>query len=185
MNVVIFLSLAFGLSEFALVLFKRTKTGIVKARGDKGSLLLLWLIMISCITTGFFKAKYGDWTPINFVLALIGVLVYAIGLIIRWKAILQLKQRFTVDVSINIWHTLETQGLYRHLRHPSYLGLLLIIAGLALAMNSLISFTIVVVPVFSGLIYRIYVEEKLLEREFGEKYLTYKAERKKIIPFIF
>jgi protein-S-isoprenylcysteine O-methyltransferase Ste14 len=61
---------------------------------------------------------------------------------------------------------------------------MLILGGLALAMNSLISFIIVVIPVFVGLNYRIFIEEKLLVDEFGEEYTDFKAKRKKIIPFI-
>jgi len=145
----------------------------------------LWLVMIFCITAGFFNAKYNRWVPLNYFLALSGILSYISGLIIRWISIMQLKQRFTVDVAINRHHLLETGGLYRYLRHPSYLGLLLIIIGLSLAMSSLISFIIVVVPVFLVLNYRIRIEEELLEREFGEKYCSYKASRKKMIPFVF
>jgi len=185
MSIIIYLSYAFGLSELALVIFKRTKSGTVKTRNDKGSLILLWLIMICCITTGFFKAKYSDWAPVNYILAVSGILAYISGLAIRWLCIMQLKQRFTVDVAINRQHILETEGLYKYLRHPSYLGLLLIIVGLALAMNSIISFIIVVFPVLLALNYRIRIEEKLLEREFGKEYINYSSTRKRIIPFVY
>jgi protein-S-isoprenylcysteine O-methyltransferase Ste14 len=97
---------------------------------------------------------------------------------------MQLKKRFTVNVAINREHVLETEGLFKYIRHPSYAGLMLILGGLALAMNSLISFIIVVIPVFVGLNYRIFIEEKLLVDEFGEEYTDFKAKRKKIIPFI-
>lgn len=185
MNIIIYLSFVFGLSELALVLFKRSESRSVKTRYDKGSLILLWVIMISCITAGFFMAKYSEWIPINYILALTGIVLYISGLIIRWISIIQLKKRFTVDVVINRGHILETGGLYKHIRHPSYLGLLLILAGLSLAMNSLISFIIVIVPVFMGLNYRIFVEEKLLDAEFGEEYVNFRSTRKKIIPYIF
>jgi protein-S-isoprenylcysteine O-methyltransferase Ste14 len=184
MSVIIYLSFVFGLSELALVLFKRSKSDTVKTRSDKGSLILLWVIMISCITAGFFNAKYNQWYPINYTLALTGIVLYIAGLIIRWLSIIQLKKRFTVNVAINREHFLETAGLYKQLRHPSYLGLMLILLGLSLAMNSLISFIIVIVPVFLGLNYRIFIEERLLKAEFGEEYVNFRAARKKIIPFV-
>jgi protein-S-isoprenylcysteine O-methyltransferase Ste14 len=184
MSVIIYLSFVFGLSELVLVFFKRSKSGIVKTRSDKGSLILLWFIMISCITAGFFNAKYSQWDPINCTIALAGIILYIIGLIIRWLSIMQLKRRFTVNVAINRDHVLETGGLYKYVRHPSYLGLMLILTGLSLAMNSMISFMIVIFPVFLGLNYRIFVEERLLEDEFGEEYVNFRATRKKIIPFI-
>ncbi len=185
MNIIIYLSFVFGLSELGLVLFKRAKSGTVKTKYDKGSLILLWVIMISCITAGFFKAKYSNWIPINYILALTGILLYISGLIIRWMSIIKLKKRFTVNVAINRGHVLETGGLYKYIRHPSYLGLLLILAGLSLAMNSLISFIIIIVPVFLALNYRIFIEEKMLEAEFGEEYANFRSTRKKIIPYVF
>jgi protein-S-isoprenylcysteine O-methyltransferase Ste14 len=184
MNIVLYLSLVFGFSELALLFFKRSKSGLVKTRSDNGSLILLWFLMISCITAGFFNAKYNQWDPLNYALALAGILLYITGLIIRWMLIRQLKKRFTVNVAINREHVLETGGLFKYIRHPSYAGLMLILSGLGLAMNSLISFIIVVIPVFLGLNYRIFIEEKLLGLEFGEEYADFKAKRKKIIPFI-
>jgi protein-S-isoprenylcysteine O-methyltransferase Ste14 len=185
MKIIIYLSFAFGISEIALVIFKHSKSESVKTRKDRGSLLILWLIMISSLTAGFFLADYNRWNPINYILASAGIVLFISGLIIRWSSIIQLKQRFTVNVAINKEHSLETNGLYRYLRHPSYLGLLLILAGLSLPMNSLISFIIVIVPVFLGLSYRISVEEKLLESEFGDEYLEFRSNRKKIIPFVY
>ncbi len=185
MRAVIYLSFAFGISELALVLFRRARTGLVKTRGDRGSLIIMWIAMISCITAGFFLAKYSRWLAINYVFAAAGIMLYIFGLIIRWLSIIRLKQRFTVDVAVNREHHLETGGLYRYLRHPSYSGLLLIITGLSLAMNSLISLIVVVVPVFFSISYRIIVEERLLVREFGQSYINFCATRKRIIPFIY
>ena len=185
MKEIVLLSYLFGFSEIALLIFKRSKSSVVKTKSDRGSLLLLWILMITCIASGFFKAKYSDWTGINYLLAALGVVLYLAGIYIRWRSIIQLKQRFTVNVGINKIHTLETGGMYKHLRHPSYSGLLLILTGLSMAMNTLISFCIVVIPVFLGLIYRIYVEERLLTGEFGDEYKNFMATRKKIIPYIF
>ncbi|HKK41927.1 MAG TPA: isoprenylcysteine carboxylmethyltransferase family protein [Bacteroidales bacterium] len=185
MQTIIYLSVLFGVSELALTLFKHTKTGSVKVKDDKGSLVVLWILMISCITIGFNTANYSEWSFTNYVLASAGVSIYLAGLVIRWKSIVQLKKRFTVNVAVNKVHKLETEGMYRYLRHPSYSGLLLILAGLGLAMNSYISFFVVLVPVFLGLNYRISVEENLLAAEFGNEYDTFRASRKKIIPFIY
>jgi protein-S-isoprenylcysteine O-methyltransferase Ste14 len=185
MKIIIFLSFAFGLSELALVLFKHSRSGNVKTRKDKGSLILLWSIITFSLTAGFFLANYDPWRSINYLLASLGIVLYVSGLLIRWISIIKLKQRFTVNVTVIREHKLETEGLYRYLRHPSYLGLILIMAGLALGMNSFISFIIVVAPIFLGLQYRISVEEKLLESEFGDEYTQFKSTRKRIIPFLF
>jgi protein-S-isoprenylcysteine O-methyltransferase Ste14 len=90
-----------------------------------------------------------------------------------------------VDVAINSAHELKTNGLYKIIRHPSYLGLLLIMTGEAISMASLISFAVVFLPVCIAVIYRIHVEEQLLKEAFGEKYSIYKLNTKIIIPFIY
>jgi protein-S-isoprenylcysteine O-methyltransferase Ste14 len=168
-----------------LVLFKRSKQKSVKMKRDRGSLLILWIIIAVCLTAGFWLAKYDSWQLTNYIIASLGILLFIFGLIIRWLAIIQLKRAFTVNVVINRGHELKTDGLYGMVRHPSYLGLLLIMTGLSLGMNSLLSILLVTIPVFAALLYRIYVEEKILEEEFGVQYRDYIKEIKKIIPYIY
>ena len=107
------------------------------------------------------------------------------GIIIRWVAIIQLGKSFTVDVAITEVARIKTDGLYKQVRHPSYLGLLLIIIGFSATMNSLYSFFILVVPVFLAITYRISIEERVLIDEFGESYIRYMAKTKKIIPGVY
>jgi protein-S-isoprenylcysteine O-methyltransferase Ste14 len=67
----------------------------------------------------------------------------------------------------------------------SELILLLIMTGEAIVMNTLISFIVVFFPVCIAIMYRIRVEEKLLEKEFGEVYRLYRQKTKSIIPYIY
>jgi protein-S-isoprenylcysteine O-methyltransferase Ste14 len=167
------------------MLSKRTKKTTASKRGDKGSLLILWLSVMIPLTAGFFIINYGigNFTGIYYFYA--GIIIFAAGMIIRWTAILQLKKSFTVDVSVNKEQLLKTDGLYKRIRHPSYLGLILILAGLSVSMCNYISFLVIVIPIFFSVLYRIGVEEKLLSEEFGDTYERYKADTKKIIPGIF
>ncbi len=90
-----------------------------------------------------------------------------------------------MDVAINQVHQLKTDGLFKIVRHPSYLGLLMILSGFSLSMNTIISFMVVTLPVFLVIIYRIKVEENLLVETFGEEYIKYSGSTKKIIPFVY
>ena len=92
---------------------------------------------------------------------------------------------FTVDVAISKSHILKTNGMYQLVRHPSYLGLMLIIAGLAVLLNNWLSIIIIVIPISIVLNYRMLVEEKALTGEFGDQYLGYMQKVKRIIPFIY
>jgi protein-S-isoprenylcysteine O-methyltransferase Ste14 len=71
---------------------------------------------------------------------------------------------------------LVTGGLYSFTRNPMYLGMLLILAGVALLFGSVS--TLLPIPVFAWMIQRNFIlgEERFLEEIFGEQYLGYKRQ---------
>ncbi len=185
MKYLILLSVIFFTSEFLLMLVKRSNKSDSKHRKDRGSLILLWITISLCFTFGFMFTNHRVWDFLNYILFSIGLFLIIIGLIIRWASILQLKKAFTVDVAIGTEQKLKTDGLYKVIRHPSYLGLLLIMVGFSIAMNSLISILLVTIPMFLAIHYRIIVEEKALTVGFGEAYKSYKTKTKRLIPWIY
>jgi protein-S-isoprenylcysteine O-methyltransferase Ste14 len=180
MRPIIYLSLAYAFSEFMLMLIKRSRGELVKTRKDRGSLIFLWMMIASGFTCGFILSKPASqfWTGFGF-----GFIV--LGLVIRWIAIMQLGNSFTVDVAINNNANLKTDGIYERIRHPSYLGMLLVVAGFGATMNNIFSLLVLVIPVFLAVVYRISVEERVLINEFGNSYLKYIESTKKLIPGIF
>ena len=169
----------------ALSLIKHSRKKTVKNRHDKGSMILLWLMISLCLTAGFFIAGPRRWTHTSGMIAMAGYVVIAAGAIIRWRAILQLSIAFTVDVAVSEGQKLKTDGLYKKVRHPSYLGLLLILTGLSVAMSSPWSVAVVVIPMILTISYRINVEEKLLSDEFGEAYARYRSRSWRLLPGIY
>jgi protein-S-isoprenylcysteine O-methyltransferase Ste14 len=180
MRLFIYLSFAYAFSEFALMLIKRSKDDSVKVRNDRGSLIFLWVTITGGFVGGFFLSNPPDQFWSGF-----GIPFIIGGLVIRWIAILQLGSSFTVDVAINSASQLKTDGIYERIRHPSYSGILLVVVGFASTMNSLYSFLVLVVPVFAAVVYRVSIEESLLKKEFGDRYLKYSLETKKLIPWIY
>jgi len=172
-------------SEIILTVIKRSKLDEVKKKNDKGSLILFWVIIPLSITAGFFLAYHGVWTHRHIIIALAGMGICLAGFVIRWISIIQLSREFSVNVVVKTGHVLKTKGMYKYIRHPSYLGELLIVAGISIGMNSVLSFIVVTLPVLMVLLYRIGVEEKLLEEEFGKEYTDYKNSTKKILFFIY
>ncbi len=177
---IVYLSVAYAFSEFVLMLIKHSKIKAVKMRNDRGSMILIWCAISFGITGGFFLSE-----SVNDFWAGFGLVFIIAGIIIRWISIIQLGKSFTVDVAITDASKLKTDGLYEKVRHPSYLGLLLIIIGFSLTMYSFYSFLVLVVPVFLAISYRISVEEKVLMNEFGDSYNKYKTATKRIIPGIY
>lgn len=180
-----YFSILFFLSEFVLMIVKRSKKSGTKIKNDKKSLILLWITIPLSLTIGFFAANHQEWNTLNHALAIFGLSVFIIGIIIRWISIIQLNKEFTVDVTILKNHNLKTDGMYKNLRHPSYLGLLLICFGLSISMNSILSFIVITIPLLLALSYRIKTEENILIKQFGEVYKDYMIKTYKIIPKIY
>ncbi|MFQ5712267.1 MAG: methyltransferase family protein [Candidatus Geothermarchaeales archaeon] len=70
------------------------------------------------------------------------------------------------------------------MRHPAYLGSLLLSPGIPLIFSSFYGFLLIlwIIPCF---LYRIRIEESMLLEKFGDEYREYMKETKKIIPFIY
>ena len=180
------ITIAFGLSEVLLAVAKRSRNTQVKNKADKNSMLMLWLCIVGGLVLGGFTPGFIKLAlPATQWVQKAGIIVVLIGFIIRWVAILQLGKMFTVDVSISSGHHLKTNGLYSVVRHPSYLGLLLILLGIGLFTGNAVALIIVFVPSLLALIYRMQVEENALIGEFGPEYTNYKNKVARIIPGVY
>jgi protein-S-isoprenylcysteine O-methyltransferase Ste14 len=75
-------------------------------------------------------------------------------------------------------------GPYRVIRHPSYAGMLLAVIGLGLFLENWLSVITLTVATVCGLVFRIRVEERALERDVGDGYRRYAATHKRLVPFV-
>jgi len=164
------------------MILKHSKKDKAKLKNDKSSLIIFWITIPLSLTIGFFTANYQEWNMLNHSIAIFGFSVFAIGIIICWISIIQLKNEFTVNVSITKNHNLKTDGIYKKKRHPSYLELLLIYSGLSIAMNNVISFFVISIPIYIAITYRIKVEESILIKESGDRYKQYILNSHKLFP---
>jgi protein-S-isoprenylcysteine O-methyltransferase Ste14 len=115
----------------------------------------------------------------------LGLIIAAIGGFVRVATVFELGHRFSTFVALQPDHRLKTDGFYRFVRHPSYLGALLAMAGWALVFRSSIGLLLTAamcVPIIA----RIRAEEEFLVREFGEQYRAYQRRtRWRLLPFIY
>jgi protein-S-isoprenylcysteine O-methyltransferase Ste14 len=107
------------------------------------------------------------------------------GLTIRLIAIFTLGRSFSANVAIRAEQKLQRVGLFRLVRHPSYLGLELIFLAVGLRTCNLASFAIMLVLPTAALLFRIHIEEAALLQAFGEDYAAYCQETKRLIPGIY
>jgi protein-S-isoprenylcysteine O-methyltransferase Ste14 len=75
-------------------------------------------------------------------------------------------------------------GPYRVLRHPSYAGILLAVIGVGLASANWADLLCGLFLVITPLLWRIHVEEKALKATVGDRYRTYAAQHKRLVPLV-
>jgi protein-S-isoprenylcysteine O-methyltransferase Ste14 len=115
----------------------------------------------------------------------IGLALLITGIIIRLSAIRTLGKYFTGTVLIHDDHQLIRSGLYKHIRHPAYTGVLVAHLGLGLSFSNWFSLALSSVPYLVAAFYRMHVEDQALHDAFGQHYLQYSATTKRLIPKLY
>ena len=112
-----------------------------------------------------------------------GTSLFIAGLLIRVTAQATLKRNYSGTLRIREGHTLITHGIYSHVRHPVYTGVLLSALAIPIYTTSLPGLLIALtgIPLFN---YRIGNEEKMLIQEYGDQYTEYMKTTPKLIPRI-
>jgi len=179
------LFMLYGISEVGLGVFKRAKGGTKVT--DRGTLGMLWTVLITAIFCAIFIAK--AWP--HYQVALSGavydvaVLLFLCGIVLRWWAIIHLGRFFTVNVAISADHRIVDDGPYTYLRHPSYTGALLAFIGLGMMLFNWLAAVVLIVPILFAFLWRIAIEEQALLAAFGADYVAYQRRTKRLVPFLY
>ena len=113
-----------------------------------------------------------------------GLAVFWCGIALRFWSFRALGRYFTFTVQTSADQPVITGGPYRFVRHPSYAAVLLMVMGVGLFLGSWWSFAWLTTSVFCGLLFRIRVEERALLLQLGDRYDSYAADHKRLVPFI-
>lgn len=185
LHLLFYLSMAIWfVSEF--IYKRKLRSGEKDQKKDKSTLNMLWLVIVlsvACAVTVSYISKF-PITDESWIFYL-GEAFVLLGIIFRFIIIRSLGKYFTVDVTIREDHKIKKEGFYKYLRHPSYTFSLLTSLGLGLFLNNWISLILAFIPPLLAFSYRIKIEEQALIEQFGEEYLEYRKNTKKLIPFIY
>ena len=113
----------------------------------------------------------------------LGLLLTLVGAAFALWARVSLGRDWSSAIEIKQDHVLAQRGPYAVVRHPIYTGLLLAMAGTAIAIGTLRGLAAVGLALIAFL-RRAQVEETFLMQQFGARYAEYKREVKKIIPLV-
>ncbi|MGC2404655.1 MAG: isoprenylcysteine carboxylmethyltransferase family protein [Acidobacteriaceae bacterium] len=175
-----------GVGEILIIVLTQTRRGEGKIQ-DRGTQIILLVVIVASL-------KLDEWMRRLFPIDMpgshswllpvaLGVLI--LGLAVRAAAIVTLGRAFSTNVATREGQRLKRSGLYRLVRHPSYLGLELILLGLALHARTWACFVVVLVPPTLAVLYRIHVEETALRLAFGSDYEDYRRSTKQLIPGVY
>ena len=118
-------------------------------------------------------------------ITIIGLCLAFAGAILRYVSIRTLGAYFTYELRVEAGQRLVQKGPYRHIRHPGYAGIMLLVAGLPLIFQNWYGFLWLGLVCGSFMMIRIPHEETMLLSAFGESYRDYMKRTKRLIPFIY
>ncbi len=111
-----------------------------------------------------------------------GVICLVIGLWLLHRSHVDLGTNWSNTLEIRERHRLVTDGIYRHVRHPMYLALLLYSLGQVLVVSNWVAGPPFLVAFALLVALRIGPEERMMFDEFGKDYDAYRARTKRLVP---
>ena len=155
---------------------------------DAGSSQVLWisgligiLLVIAAPVLNTHQIGYWSYTTVGW----LGLVLMLSGLAMRYWAAKTLGEFYTRTLQIIEGQKIVNQAPYNSIRHPGYLGTLLMEIGAGLAVTNWIVLLAGVVIGTTSRAYRIGVEEKMLEASFGEEYKIYADSTWRLFPFLY
>ena len=149
---------------------------------DRGTRVLIAVSLGAAIAAASIATSVAPSLRIPGAVQVFGVIVMWVGLAARVWAVAALGGAFRTTVEVDPDQPVVTTGPYKWIRHPSYAGLLLIVAGLGLGLGNWLSAAACLALPLPALVWRIHVEEAELSRVLGDAYHAYQTRTARLIP---
>jgi len=171
-------------------LLRRGKAALTLTPGaaDRGSTLVLGIgfgvgLLVMVLAPVLNADAIGPQLPI--LIRWIGAALMALGLLLRIWASRSLGTFYTRTLVVGEQQRLIQAGPYRLVRHPGYLGDLVLWIGAGIAAGNGIILGGIALLFLLAYGYRVRVEEAMLTRSFGEAYKQYVRRTWRLIPFLY
>jgi protein-S-isoprenylcysteine O-methyltransferase len=152
-----------------------TKRGAGAVAADRSSTKVIVVSYIVAFVAPFLLVSSGvAVTTADSGLAWVGVSIGAVSLAVRIWSMRVLGRDYTRALRTRDDQTIVDRGPYSVIRHPGYLGSILVWSGSRLALNWLVA-VVTTGVLFAVYAYRIRAEERMLEEHFGKKCLEYQT----------
>ncbi len=142
---------------------------------------ILILTILGIFKIGTLPVEYETAFPSVRIAGLILFIIFSWVQVAAYKSMGEI---YAPDVVILKGHKLKRSGLYKFIRHPQYLSQILSDLGAGLALLSyfvLPAVLLIEIPLF---VMRAMLEEKILQKYFGDEFSAYKKRSGFMIPFV-
>ncbi len=162
--------------------------GMQKGRGSHRA--PLEIVLLALVAVGFLLPfvwvatpvlAFADY-PLRQVPFIAGLLCLGAGLALFDRSHADLGTNWSITLEVRAKHQLVTRGVYRLVRHPMYLSLLLYSAGLALLLPNWVAGPWYGVALALLVAFRIGREERMMLETFGEEYKRYIRRTRRLVP---
>jgi len=165
-------------------LLERRKKGGFAAETRIAQKIIISLVFLSLIGVTVFSAldyRFG-WSPVPAYIALLGDLLVVLGLFVD---LLVFRENSYGGSSIEIVNDQKviSTGLYARVRHPMYVGALIMVIGVPLALGSLWGLAIIALTL-PALIWRILDEEEMLNKDLPGYPQYAQKVRYRLVPYL-
>ena len=158
-----------------LASFKRQKLTVLLTQ--IGPVLILLL-------SPYFDRHEIEAIATNDFIRIFGIILSFFGFLLMNWAIILIGKQFRVEITAEEYRKLISDGPYKYIRHPRFLGMIAFFTGISLIFNGLISLFLLAFLI-GVLIWRIYDEEKEMQEALNIDWINYKKSTNSLIPFIF
>lgn len=161
-------------------IFASLSVNRIRKREPAGSRLMRWAAIIATLvllntdygSAGFLGRRFIPWNPS---LPRVGAALALAGIAFAIWARYHIGRYWSGSVALKVGHELIRTGPYAHIRHPIYTGILVALAGTALAIGrygALLAFLVLL----ADLTWKSKTEEILLAQEFGAAFEDHRSQ---------
>lgn len=140
-----------------------------------------FLGIFGMVALSAFDRRFG-WSSVPAVICVIGDVLVVAGLTIAMLVVVQ-NSYAGATVRVEEGQKLASRGLYKLVRHPMYVGDVILMVGIPLALGSYWGL-VFVVPSVAALVFRILDEEKMLNQELAGYSQYAQQVRYRLMPYV-
>lgn len=140
-----------------------------------------FLGIFGMVALSAFDRRFG-WSSVPAVICVIGDVLVVAGLTIAMLVVVQ-NSYAAATVRVEEGQKLASRGLYKLVRHPMYVGDVILMVGIPLALGSYWGL-VFVLPSVAALVFRILDEEKMLNQELAGYSEYAQRVRYRLMPYV-